>query len=197
MTKILVIDDDAIVRMTVEHILRDAGYEVLTAENGLRGMAVFCSQQPDLVITDILMPEQEGIQTIAEMRKAKPDAKIIAISGGGHGGKVDFLSMARALGAMDCRSQTIRSGPTPGHRGKLPRGPRTPRQLGPRSLALSLRRDPAGIPRSFPRGRRQGRRVAPSKSRKRSVRPAPCSVRRRSAARADGAQNLAPGRAIT
>jgi two-component system chemotaxis response regulator CheY len=101
MTKILVIDDDAIVRMTVEHILRDAGYEVLTAENGLRGMAVFCSEQPDLVITDILMPEQEGIQTIAEMRKAKPDAKIIAISGGGHGGKVDFLSMARALGAMD------------------------------------------------------------------------------------------------
>jgi two-component system chemotaxis response regulator CheY len=101
MTKILVIDDDAIVRMTVEHILRDAGYEVLIAENGLRGMAVFRSEQPDLVITDILMPEQEGIQTIAEMRKAKPDAKIIAISGGGHGGKVDFLSMARALGAMD------------------------------------------------------------------------------------------------
>src|SRR3984893_17763949 len=101
MTKILVIDDDAIVRMTVEQILRDAGYEVLTAENGLRGMAVFRSEQPDLVITDILMPEQEGIQTIAEMRKAKPDAKIIAISGGGHGRMVDFLRMARALGAMD------------------------------------------------------------------------------------------------
>jgi DNA-binding NtrC family response regulator len=58
-----------------------------------------------LVITDIIMPEQEGIQTIAQMRKARPDAKIIAISGGGRIGNTDFLKMARSLGAMDVVSR--------------------------------------------------------------------------------------------
>jgi CheY-like chemotaxis protein len=100
MPKILIIDDDAIVRQTLTKILGDAGYEVATAEDGLRGMAMFRSEQPDLVITDIIMPEQEGIQTIGEIRAAKPDAKIIAISGGGRIGNTDFLKIAQALGAM-------------------------------------------------------------------------------------------------
>jgi DNA-binding NtrC family response regulator len=64
-------------------------------------MAVFRGWQPDLVITDIIMPDQEGIQTITEIRAAKPDAKIIAISGGGRIGNTDFLQIARQLGAMD------------------------------------------------------------------------------------------------
>jgi DNA-binding response OmpR family regulator len=64
-------------------------------------MAAFRSEQPNLVITDIIMPDQEGIQTITEMCKAKPDAKIIAISGGGRIGNTDFLQIARHLGAMD------------------------------------------------------------------------------------------------
>jgi two-component system, chemotaxis family, chemotaxis protein CheY len=105
MTKMLIIDDDALVRTTLEYLLRDAGYEIATAEDGMRGMAMFRSEQPDLVITDIIMPEQEGIQTINEMRKAKPDAKIIAISGGGRIGNTDFLKIARVLGAMDVISK--------------------------------------------------------------------------------------------
>jgi DNA-binding NtrC family response regulator len=105
MTKILVIDDDALVRTTLECLLRDAGYEIATAEDGVRGMAIFRSEQPDLVITDIIMPEQEGIQTIIEMRKAKPDAKIIAISGSRRIGNADFLKMAQSLGAMDVVSK--------------------------------------------------------------------------------------------
>ena len=100
MTKILVIDDDAVVRTTIEQILEVAGYQVLCAEDGVRGMAVFRDEAPDLIITDIIMPEQEGIQTIAEMRKEKPDAKILAISGGGRVANTDFLRIARALGAM-------------------------------------------------------------------------------------------------
>jgi DNA-binding NtrC family response regulator len=100
MTKILVIDDDTIVRVTIVQILEEEGYDVVSAEDGLRGMAVFRQEQPDLVITDIIMPEQEGIQTIAEMLKTKPDTKIIAVSGGGRIGNVDFLRMAQALGAM-------------------------------------------------------------------------------------------------
>jgi CheY-like chemotaxis protein len=105
MTKILVIDDDVIVRKTIIRLLEDGGYKVLSAEDGLRGMAMFRSEQPDLVITDIIMPEQEGIQTIAEMRKVMPDAKIIAISGSGRFGDADFLKMAQSLGAMDIVSK--------------------------------------------------------------------------------------------
>jgi DNA-binding NtrC family response regulator len=105
MTKILVIDDDAIVRKTIIRLLEDRGYKVLSAEDGLCGMAMFRSEQPDLVITDIIMPEQEGIQTIAEMRKTRPDAKIIAISGSGRFGDADFLKMAQSLGAMDIVSK--------------------------------------------------------------------------------------------
>ena len=105
MTKKLIIDDDALVRTTLGRVLRDAGYEIATAEDGLRGMAMFRSEQPDLVITDIIMPEQEGIQTITEMRKAKLDAKIIAISGSGRFGDADFLKMAQSLGAMDIVSK--------------------------------------------------------------------------------------------
>jgi CheY-like chemotaxis protein len=105
MPKILVIDDDAIVRKTIVQLLEDDGYQVVSAEDGLRGMAMFRSEQPDLVITDIIMPEQEGIQTIAEMRKAMPDAKIIAISGSGRFSDADFLKMARSLGAMDIVSK--------------------------------------------------------------------------------------------
>ena len=105
MTKILVIDDDVIVRASIVHILEDGGYDVLIAEDGIRGMAVFRSEQPDLVITDIIMPEQEGMQTIAEILKAAPDARIIAISGSGRFGNADFLKMARSLGAMDVVSK--------------------------------------------------------------------------------------------
>jgi DNA-binding NtrC family response regulator len=100
MAKILVIDDDTIVRLTIVHLLEEAGHLVLWAVDGLQGMAVFRGWHPDLVITDIIMPEQEGIQTIAEMRKAKPDAKIIATSGGGRIGNTDFLKIAKVTGAM-------------------------------------------------------------------------------------------------
>jgi YesN/AraC family two-component response regulator len=81
MTKMLVIDDDALVCKSIVRLLDGADYDVHDAEDGARGMALFGREQPDLVITDIVMPEQEGIQTIPEMRKAKPDAKIIAMLG--------------------------------------------------------------------------------------------------------------------
>jgi DNA-binding response OmpR family regulator len=101
MKKVLVIDDDAMVRASIVHILEDGGYEVLAAADGIRGMAAFHSEHPDLVITDIVMPDQEGIQTINEIRSANPSAKIIAISGSGRFGQADFLKMARRLGAAD------------------------------------------------------------------------------------------------
>ncbi len=101
MAKILVIDDDVIVRETIAQILEERGHQVLSAEDGKRGVAAFRTGRPDLVITDIIMPEQEGIQTITQIRGLAPDAKIIAISGGGRIGNTDFLKIARHLGAND------------------------------------------------------------------------------------------------
>lgn len=105
MAKILVIDDDILVRNTLTRILRSGGHEVVLAEDGIRGMTAFRKELPDLVITDIIMPEQEGIQTINEMWRERPNAKIIPISGGGRIGNADFLSMARSLGANDAMAK--------------------------------------------------------------------------------------------
>jgi len=97
--KILVIDDEAAVRYAITRILETEGYEVTTAPDGLRGMAQFRLWHPDLVITDLIMPEQEGMQTIKQMREADTGVKILAISGGGRLVNVDFLQVARRLGA--------------------------------------------------------------------------------------------------
>ena len=99
--KILVIDDDHLVRYALSKILLSAGYEVVTASDGRRGMVVLRAEHPDVVITDIIMPEQEGIDTIIQIRRERPRVKIIAISGGGRIRNVDFLEMAHSLGASE------------------------------------------------------------------------------------------------
>jgi DNA-binding response OmpR family regulator len=97
--KILLIDDDYSVRYTLARILRGNGYEVVTAADGEQGMKVFRGAVPDLVITDIIMPNREGIETIRLMRRERAGAKIIAISGGGLIGSLDVLEIAQKLGA--------------------------------------------------------------------------------------------------
>jgi DNA-binding NtrC family response regulator len=101
MSKILVIDDDPMVRKAIERILDRKGYDVVMADDGRRGLKLFEREQPDLVITDIIMPEREGIETIRAIQKIRPGAKIIAISGGGRVGNVDFLTLAAKLGARE------------------------------------------------------------------------------------------------
>jgi CheY-like chemotaxis protein len=101
MQKILVIDDDPVVRKVIVKILERHGYQVVSAEDGRRGLAVFRTEQPDLVITDMIMPEKEGIETIREICRQRPDARIVAISGGGRIKSADFLAMAKKLGATD------------------------------------------------------------------------------------------------
>ena len=101
MKKILVIEDNAIVRNTVKRILQIAGYTVVTANDGLEGVNLFRKELPDLVISDIIMPQQEGIGTIRQILAEFPGTKIIAISGGGRIGNTDFLKIARQLGASD------------------------------------------------------------------------------------------------
>src|SRR5260370_1226694 len=97
--KILLIDDDKLVLYTLSRILRGNGDTVVTAANGDQGMALFRRERPEVVITDIVMPEQEGLDTIVQIRRDCPEAKIIAISGGLRQGNHDVLSMAASLGA--------------------------------------------------------------------------------------------------
>lgn len=99
MARILVIDDETLVRDTIRQILERASYEVAEAADGKEGLVRFREQPADLVITDILMPEQEGIETIRILHKEFPQTKILAISGGGRGGKLDVLPSAEAFGA--------------------------------------------------------------------------------------------------
>ena len=101
MKKILVIEDNAVVRSTVTRILQTAGYTVVTAGDGLQGVDMFRKEHPDLVISDIIMPQQEGIGTIRQILAESPGTKIIAISGGGRIGNTDFLQIARKMGAVD------------------------------------------------------------------------------------------------
>jgi DNA-binding response OmpR family regulator len=99
--RILVIDDDAGVLETIRVALEEEGYEVVTAENGDSGLAAFRRRLPDLVITDIVMPVTEGLQTIREIRRLRPALPILAASAGGRSGQHDFLDIARQLGAWD------------------------------------------------------------------------------------------------
>ncbi len=97
--RILVIADDELVRSTLRDVLEDAGYEVSEAADGKQGLAFFEAQPVDVVVTDILMPEKDGIETIIELRRRFLPVKIIAISGGGSAKNLDFLELAKKVGA--------------------------------------------------------------------------------------------------
>ena len=97
--RLLVIDDDAAFREMLKRLLQQCGYEVCAAADGNEGLRLQLENQFDLIISDIIMPEKDGIETIAEIRERFSDAKIIVMSGGGwYGTDIDF-DMARKLGA--------------------------------------------------------------------------------------------------
>jgi len=83
MARIIVIDDDKDVRKVILYELRAAGHEVREAGDGAQGLALQRAAPADLVVTDIYMPEKEGIETIRELKEEFPEVKIIAMSGGG------------------------------------------------------------------------------------------------------------------
>jgi DNA-binding response OmpR family regulator len=99
MAHILVVDDEELVRTLLEQVLTREGHIVMCAANGDEALRCLREQPTDLMITDLIMPGKEGIETITDARREFPDMKIIAMSGGGRVGPGNYLSLAGKLGA--------------------------------------------------------------------------------------------------
>ncbi len=94
MKRILVIDDEELILNFLRDLLVEEGFEVLTARNGEEGLALFDTNPADLVITDIIMPVKDGLDTILELKKKAPELPVIAISAGGNIPKERYLAVA-------------------------------------------------------------------------------------------------------
>jgi DNA-binding response OmpR family regulator len=99
MPGILLVEDDKELREMLKISLLRQKYSILEAENGKDAIAHFRPSVTDLVVTDLIMPEEDGLKVIMKLRELKPGLKIIAISGGGKAGPGSYLNMAKALGA--------------------------------------------------------------------------------------------------
>lgn len=99
MARILVIDDDGQVRGAIRRILERAGHTVVDVADGEAGIRAYRERPTDLIITDIFMPERDGIETIRQLRREFPGVKIIAISGGDRTRTMDLRKDAELLGA--------------------------------------------------------------------------------------------------
>lgn len=96
----MIVDDDAGIRRALQLLLSKAGYRVTQARNGLEALRLWRVHGGDLVITDLHMPEKNGIETILELLTHTPDIRIIAMSGGGQTKRLDLLGNATMLGAV-------------------------------------------------------------------------------------------------
>ncbi len=107
MACILLIDDDPAVRFLISDILEECGYEVITAVNGTEGLRSLALEQPDLVITDIIMPDMNGIEVIMKVKSANPEGKIIALSAGGRITPERYLETAMEVGAQKVLTKPV------------------------------------------------------------------------------------------
>ncbi len=98
MATILIIEDDDDLRMTIAELLEMQGYAVLQASNGCKGLDLVHTRSIDLIITDIFMPDKDGLEVIRELKKGYPHIKVIAVSGGGARGIFRYLDYARKFG---------------------------------------------------------------------------------------------------
>jgi two-component system chemotaxis response regulator CheY len=99
--QVLVTDDDERIRKATFDILRHEGYEVRLARDGNELLCSYREQTPDLVLCDLFMPGKDGLELIGELLKISPQARIVAMSGGGCNGVLNVLQMARHLGARE------------------------------------------------------------------------------------------------
>ena len=101
MACILVVEDDRDLREMLKISLLKRKYTVLEASNGKEALARFKPTITDLVITDLIMPDEDGLKVIMKIKEIKPSIKVIAISGGGKAGPGNYLNLAKALGANE------------------------------------------------------------------------------------------------
>ncbi len=107
MHKILIIDDEPSIRKMLKKLLEKKSYQVWEANDGKQGIASYEEHNHDLIITDLIMPEKEGLETIRELKKLNSDVQIIAISGGGVNDPKMYLHLAEKLGAVRAYSKPI------------------------------------------------------------------------------------------
>ncbi len=98
MARVIVIDDDPALLQVVAQALVLAGHSVLRCENGRKAIEYLAREDADLLITDILMPEMDGLETVRAAKQLRPQLPILAISGGGSLGPTDYLGIASAFG---------------------------------------------------------------------------------------------------
>lgn len=110
MSTVLLIDDDLELLRQMASAFSAAGHRVLVAADGAAGFKVFEAERPHLVVSDIIMPTREGVETIFAIKKARPEVKVLAISGGYRVGPEQFLSLARHIGADDVLAKPFRLG---------------------------------------------------------------------------------------
>ncbi|MEJ2212740.1 MAG: response regulator [Gammaproteobacteria bacterium] len=97
MAKILIIDDDSITLMKLKAMLEQANHEVVSINDGIHAMNAISENIPEMVITDIIMPEQEGIDTVMQIVENYPDLPVVTMSGDQLG--INFLELSKSLGA--------------------------------------------------------------------------------------------------
>ncbi len=96
---ILVVDDEPDLRDLISRVLIDAGHRVTCAENGEEASRLIAGETFDVVLTDVIMPEKDGMQVITELRRKHPNVRVVVMSGGGHVPREQYLKIAKGLGA--------------------------------------------------------------------------------------------------
>lgn len=106
--KVLIIDDDAALLRLMSMAFQAAGFQAIAADNGRAGIRMAGAHRPDLVVTDIVMPDIEGIGAIRAIKQGARPPRVIAISGAGRARGADYLSWARHLGADEVLAKPFR-----------------------------------------------------------------------------------------
>jgi CheY-like chemotaxis protein len=105
---ILVIDDDPVTREVIRLMLEQAGHTVLRCENGKKAIEFIEHEHADLMITDVIMPEMDGVETVRAAQRVRPQMPILAISIGGPTGAADYLGLAKVFGATATLAKPLR-----------------------------------------------------------------------------------------
>jgi len=104
---VCVIEDDELVRARLGDMLRAGGHRVFEADSADRGIDLIRTEKADVAVVDILMPDRDGLEAIGQLRRTRPDLKIIAISGGGRVGPQVYLDLAKQIGANSSLTKPI------------------------------------------------------------------------------------------